>query len=106
MKKSREAILADVLGLLRELADDWEYTGPITEETRLFTDMGLASLDVVVLGTAIQERYEQVIPFQEFYAEIGESGAQDIPIGQWVDFIYTHVNAPASSSLELEGESS
>ena len=49
MKASREQIMADVLGLLGKLADDWEYTGEITPQTRFFADMGLGSLDVVVL---------------------------------------------------------
>ena len=57
MKASREQIMSDVLSLLRKLADDWEYTGEITPQTRFFADMGLGSLDVVVLGTAVQEHY-------------------------------------------------
>ena len=38
MKKSREEILADVMLLLRRLADDWEYGGDITEDTYLLAD--------------------------------------------------------------------
>jgi acyl carrier protein len=80
--------MADVISLLSELAEDWEYTGDITPETRLFSDMGLSSLDIVVLGTAIQERYNQTFPFLKFYEEVGQRETPDIPIGDWVDFIY------------------
>lgn len=96
MKKDRDEITADVLGLLRQLADDWEYAGEITPETRLFADMNLASLDVVVLGTAVQEYYGQVIPFPELFAEVGQRDVPDIPIREWVDFIYKHLNAVPS----------
>jgi acyl carrier protein len=92
MEKTREEIMDDMLRLLRQLADDWEYTGEITPQTRLFTDMGLASLDVVVLGTAVQEHYGRILPFQEFYAEVGQRETRDIPVGEWVDFIYRHLN--------------
>src|SRR5262249_33781697 len=82
----------DVLGLLRQLADDWEYTGDITPQTRFFADMNLASLDIVVLGTAVQEHYGQILPFAELFAELGQRSIPDIPISEWVDFIYTHLN--------------
>ena len=92
MQKTREAIMDDVLGLMRQLADDWEYAEEITPQTRFFADMNLASLDLVVLGTAIQEHYGQILPFAEFFAELGQRGTPDIPLNEWVDFIHTHLN--------------
>ena len=84
--------MADVLGLLSKLADDWEYTGKITPQTRFFADMGLGSLDVVVLGTAVQEHYKQVLPFVELFAQVGQRALPDIPVGEWVDFIHRHLD--------------
>jgi acyl carrier protein len=92
MKRSRSDILADVLQLLRELADDWEYSGAITRDTCLVADMGLESLDVVILGLAVQERYGQTMPVPELLAEIGQRDKRDISVGEWVDFIHEHVN--------------
>lgn len=91
MVRTREDVMADVISLLSELAEDWEYTGEITPETRLFSDMGLSSLDIVVLGTTIQERYNQTFPFLKFYEEVGQRETPDIPIGDWVDFIYRNL---------------
>ena len=91
MKPSRDEIMADVLALLRKLADDWEYTGDITPQTRFFADMGLRSLDVVVLGTAIQEHYKQVLPFVKLFAQVGQRAVPDMPVGEWVDFIADNV---------------
>jgi acyl carrier protein len=92
MKRRREEILTDVKLLLRRLADDWEYGGDITQDTYLLADMGFESLDVVVLGTAVQERYGQVLPFPELFAEIGQRELRDISVGEWVDFIHQHLN--------------
>jgi acyl carrier protein len=92
MHRTREDIMEDILGLLQKLADDWEYTGKITPRTRFFADMNLASLDVVILGTAVQEHYGQILPFPEFFAELGQRGIPDIPISEWVDFIHAHLN--------------
>ena len=100
MKKSREEILADVMLLLRRLADDWEYGGDITEDTYFFADMGLQSLDVVVLGTAVQEHYGQVLPFPKLFAEIGQRELRDSSVGEWVDFIYKHLNDVPSQNPE------
>jgi acyl carrier protein len=86
-----------VLSLLRKLADDWEYTGEITPQTRFFADMGLGSLDVVVLGTAVQEHYKQVFPFAELFARVGRRAMPDIPVGEWVDFIHQHLDDGAGA---------
>lgn len=103
MTTSRQDILNDIIGLLSELADDWEYYDEITAQTRLFTDMGLASLDVVVLGTAIEEHYDRTFPFLQLYAEVGASDARDITIGEWVDFIHLHLNR--AENVSASGES-
>lgn len=92
MKRSREEILADLLLLLRGLADDWEYSGEITPDTYLLADMGFESLDVVVLSTAVQEHYGQGLPFPEFFAEIGQRQLRDVSVGEWVDFIYKYLD--------------
>jgi acyl carrier protein len=92
MSKTREGVMADVLHLLDQLADDWEYSGEITPQTYFFTEMGFESLDIVVLATSIQEHYGQVMPFPEFFAEIGQRDIRDISVGEWVDFVHKHLN--------------
>ena len=79
-------LLGEVLDLITRLAEDWEYEGEVTPNTLLFGDLGLESLDLVVLGTAIQERYGRV-PFAEFLTDIGSRATQDVSIGQLVTFI-------------------
>jgi len=100
MTKSRVEIMADVLLLLQQLASDWEYSGAITPETLLFTDLGFESLDVVVLGTSIQEQYQRRMPFAEFLATIGQRQVRDISVGELVEFFYQHLNSTSVGATQ------
>jgi acyl carrier protein len=81
-------ILADVLAMVDELAGDWEYDGEIAPDTFFLADMGLESLDLVVLGTMVQQRYGR-LPFAEYLAEIGRRPVEerDITVAELVAFI-------------------
>ena len=91
MKPTRDQILQDVLELLRTVAKDWEFEQPLTADTRLFTDLAFESLDLVVLGATIQERFGQKFPFPEFFADIGQRAVHDLTVREWVDFIDRHL---------------
>ncbi|NJN19075.1 MAG: acyl carrier protein [Oscillochloris sp.] len=80
-------VLSDVLTILRQLADDWEYDQEISAESRLLSDLGLESLDLVVLGAALQRHFDQQINFSEFLADLGRRNMGDVTVGEWVDFI-------------------
>jgi len=84
-------VLAEVMEQVNELAGDWEFEGEITPETRFLHDLGLESLDLVVLGTMLQHRYGQ-LPFAEYYAEIGQRpvAERDVSVADLVDFICTN----------------
>jgi acyl carrier protein len=94
MKRTQEQILQEVLDLLRDVARDWEFEGPITGDTRLFADLAFESLDLVVLGAAVQEHFRQNFPFPEFFAEIGQRSVRDLTVREWVDFIHQHLQEP------------
>lgn len=81
-------ILAEVLAMIDELAGDWEYDGDVTPDTYFLADMGLESLDLVVLGTMIQQRYGR-LPFAEYLSEIGQRpvAERDVTIAELVTFI-------------------
>jgi acyl carrier protein len=96
MRRTRDQIMEEVLELLRGVARDWEVETPITAETRLFADLAFESLDLVVLGAAVQEHFRQKLPFPEFFAEIGQRAVRDLTLGEWVDFIHRHLNDPAA----------
>ena len=72
---------------------DWEYSGQITPETFLVSDLGLESLDIVVLGETIQKHYQKMLPLAQFLAEIGQREIRDIRLDEFVEFIYQHLNS-------------
>ena len=95
MKRSREEVLADVADLLPtvgENAADWEEHTEITEDTLLLGDLDWGSIEVVILANAMQERYGQLFPFIEWFRGLGRQGRQDISVGDWVDFVHTHLD--------------
>lgn len=91
MQISREKIEADTLALLQQLADDWEYTDEITSGTFLLADLGFESLDVVILSAETQNLYGQKLPFTQLFADIGQREERDITVGEWADFVHTHL---------------
>ena len=94
----RSQIRDYVLRTLEELSRDWEYSREITEETGLFADLGFESLDAVVLGTSIQEHYQQPMPFAELLADIGQREVRELTIGELVSFIERHVGPAARNA--------
>ena len=91
MEIGRQDILEYILKTLQDLSRDWDYSQPVGPESWLFTELGLESLDAVVLGTAIQEHYRKPMPFGEFLSEIGRD-QRDITVAELVDFVYSHIN--------------
>jgi acyl carrier protein len=91
MMITRPKVLDEVLVLMARLAGDWEYAGVITPETRLLADLDMESLDLVVLGTSLQERYGS-LPFAEFLAEVGQRPVEerDVSVGELVAYVCRH----------------
>ena len=81
-------VLTGILDLLDELAGDWEYDGEIGPDTRFIADLGLESLEIVVLGTMIQERYGR-LPFAEYLDELGQRPVEerDVSVAELALFV-------------------
>lgn len=89
---NKDQLFHDLLTILDELSEDWEHSGGISLETTFLEDLGFESIDVVALGGAIEEHYRQEFPFAQFLAELGQREAQDICVGEVVEFIYQHLD--------------
>jgi acyl carrier protein len=85
------AVLDGVLDLLNELSGDWEYDGVVGPETYFLADLGLESLDIVVLGTMIQQQYGR-LPFAEYLEELGQRPIEerDVSVEELVAFVCEH----------------
>ena len=89
---SEPEILADVARMLADFQGR-EYSGPIDRETRFFADLGLASIDAVVLGEMLQEHYGQPLPFGELMGDLGRRVDRDLSIGELSAFLARHLRA-------------
>ena len=91
-KVTREEILSDLIELLNGLREDWEYSGEITPETGLISDMDLESIDLVALGTAVEDKYKRQLPFAEFLATLEARNARDLTIEDILGFLENVLN--------------
>ena len=94
----RGAVRAEMLKILTNLREDWDYSDEITEQTGLFSDMQFESIDAVALGSAIEDHFNQSLPFAEFLAKAYERQANDITIGELLDFMMLHLKPLGGSS--------
>ena len=85
---SKETIFIGIRNIVEKMDEDWDRTDDITWHTRLVQDLGFESIEIVVLGNAIEDLYQQALPFSHFFTEIGEREVQDIQIGELVDFVH------------------
>ena len=91
MTQADPAVLEHILAMLDELADDWEYDGDVEPHTRFVADLGLESLDIVVLGTMLQQDYGR-LPYPEFLEEIGQRPVEqrDLTVLDLAAFVSEH----------------
>ena len=87
---SEAAILADLRCVFRESLGVDPVT-PIDPATRFFADLGLASIDAVVLGEAIQHRSGRRIPFDQLLAGLGRRDLRDLEISELIAFLQRHL---------------
>lgn len=87
-----DELMGDLEDVLRNFHGR-EFSGPIGPDTWFFADLGLASIDAVVLGEALEERYGRKLPFGELMGELGGRADRDVQLGEFVDFLYRNLNA-------------
>jgi acyl carrier protein len=90
---SESETLNDLARILRDFHGR-EYAGDLGPDTLFFADLGMSSIDAVVLGEIIERYYGQRLPFPQFLAELAQSGAQDLSLGELARFLAQHVQRP------------
>lgn len=88
---TREQLSIDVLGILREKAKrlDADFSGPLTEETRLIGDLGFESVIIVEFCMAIGKHFGRKLPFQGLVFQNGQF--QDFTVRQLLTFLEDHL---------------
>jgi acyl carrier protein len=84
-------VLQAILSLLEEAQGDWEYTGEIGADTYFVADLGLESLEIVVLSTMVQQQFGK-LPFPQFFEEIGQRpiDERDLTVADVAMFVCEH----------------
>ncbi len=90
-QRTSEQYYAELTAAVRDAFPDREYSGEIGPSTLIFADLGLASIDVVVLAEHLERRYARKLPFGPFLAELRTRGADDLSLGEVVEFLRKHV---------------
>jgi acyl carrier protein len=85
--KTSDQIIADLTAVLALAFPDREYSGDVGADTRVFGDLGLASIDVIVLAERLEQFYGQRLPFGPFLAGLRDRGADDLKLGEVVAFL-------------------
>ena len=103
--RTLEQVIADIADILREFPDR-ECLGEIHPSTRFFDDLGYASIDAIVLGEKIEQRYGQRFPFREFLRDLRGREELDIEVGELAAFVHRNLepltspyNRASSSAL-------
>lgn len=97
---TEEQVFLVVRGLLDDLKGDWDYEEEITHQTKLFADLGFESIDAVALAAAIEEHYQQQLPFAEYLAGLQQKDVPDITVEDIVAFTYQHVGAGKAEGVQ------
>ena len=57
----------------------------------VFADLGLASIELVVLAERLEQHLRPRLPFGPFLAGLRNRGADDLEVGELVAFLQQHV---------------
>ena len=89
--RSTEELLADLADVVRQTFPDRDFPEPVGLSTRVFGDLGLASIELVVLAERLDAYFGRRLPFGTFLKGLRDRGAEDLEVGQLVAFLQQHI---------------
>ncbi len=84
---------SDILAQLAIILSDFggrEFSGEIGPDTMFFGDLGLASIDAIVLGETLEAHYARPLPFAGLMAELGTRAERDLSLGELAAYVNNH----------------
>ncbi len=84
---TRDQLRTDVLEILRDKSKklDSDFSGPLTEETRIVGDLDFESVMIVEFCMAIGKHFRKKLLFQKLVFQDGQF--QDFTVGQLLTFL-------------------
>ncbi len=88
---TRDQLRTDVLEILGAKSKklDSDFSGPLTEETRIVGDLDFESVIIVEFCMAIGKHFGKKLPFQNLVFQNGQF--QDFTVGQLLTFLEDHL---------------
>jgi acyl carrier protein len=91
MMRSTDDILASLGEVVRATFPDRDFPEPVELSTRVFGDLGLASIEMVVLAERLDAHFGRRLPFGTFLKGLRDRGSDDLELGELVAFLQQHV---------------
>ncbi|MFM8271851.1 MAG: acyl carrier protein [Gemmata sp.] len=88
--RTTDDLLAALAGVVRATFPDRDAPDAVEVGTRVFADLGFASIDLVVLAERLDAHFGRKLPFGSFLKGLRERGAEDISLGELVAFLQKH----------------
>ncbi|WP_088256852.1 acyl carrier protein [Fimbriiglobus ruber] len=89
--RTPEQIYHDLAEVMAAAFPNHDISTEMGSETRVFADLGLTSIELVVLGERVEQFYGRRLPFGPFLAGLRARGADDLELGEVVAFLQRHV---------------
>jgi acyl carrier protein len=89
--RSADELLADLAQVVRATFPDRDFPDEVGPSTRVFAELGLASIELVVLAERLDAHFDRRLPFGTFLKGLRDRGAEDLELGELVGFLQRNV---------------
>ena len=89
--RAPDQLYRDLALVMARAFPDRDPPADVGPATRVFADLGMASIELVVLGERLEQHYGRRLPFGSFLASLRNTGADDLQLGDLVAFLQQHV---------------
>jgi acyl carrier protein len=79
-------VLDDVLRAVREMLNC--SPSAVQPQSRFFGDLGLGSIDVIVLGDRLEEHYNRPLRFADALPELARAGYDDVTLAELAALVH------------------
>jgi acyl carrier protein len=91
IERTQEQIYRELGEVMTNTFPDRDISVSVSSGTRVFGDLGLASIDLIVLGERLELFYGRRLPFGPFLTELRNRGAEDLELGELVAFLHRNI---------------
>ncbi len=84
-------LMAELATVVQQTFPDRDLPEPVDLQTRVFADLGLASIELVVLAERLDAHFGRRLPFGTFLKGLRNRGADDLSLGELVTFLQQNI---------------